>query len=195
MTEAQFIALRDKMIAAQKAGPSPLAVKFDPMLRDRAKIDDRLPADQAELDRLEAECMDLAAKLHAEAIAKLKDELAADLARVDNPPAGERPRVGYAGKTPEEVQKLLSASVEVTEAREIQAPNVLQDRDLHLAALMRGVDLDTIRAEYARIKPASTVVVEVVPEKCFPAPIAKAWDGIGYCRNIPSLDNIAEAMK
>jgi hypothetical protein len=102
--------------------------------------------------------------------------------------------VGYAGKSAEEVQALLSQSFEAFEDREVPAPDTLTRRELQLAALTRGVDLDTIEFEYARIRPAPVTERVLVPEKCRTAPIIRVWRGIYYTRNVPSLDNIAEAL-
>jgi hypothetical protein len=184
VTEDQVVALRDKMIAAQKAGPSPLAVKFDPMIRDRVIVSSALEASQKEIDELEAECLALAAKLHAQAIASLRSELA-------NDPDG----VGYAGKPLEEVQKLLSESVEFYVEREVPQ-NVIQPIELHRIALTRGVSVEQVEREYAAMREGEPPPpTERVMTGSRTAPITRVWRRIAYCRNVPSVDNIAEALQ
>lgn len=179
MDRDQIEALRDKLIAKQKAGPSPLAIKFEPMLQDRAT---GLPANEEELARIEAECEELVARWHPYAIEQLRQELA-------NDPEG----LGYAGKDAEEIQRLLTTPREVHEEHEVQDGSGMPAWLPQLAALIRNVPVAQIRSEIKVNEPAprtERVLVDTLVPRA-----SVIWQKIPYCRNVPSLDNIAEALK
>jgi hypothetical protein len=116
---------------------------------------------------------------------------------------------GYAGKELEEIQQLLTSELHVYGDREIPEPPDPNDPFVDLpswfplmSALSRGVPLAAVQAEiatqraaYEESKPKVEPRFERVVLETKPARVFAIWDGIPYCRNVPSLDNIAEALE
>lgn len=168
MTEEQLIQIRDGLIADLNLGLSPLAVKFEPYLRDKMNMGKQ--EDAATMDAIKAACKAFVMAAHTEAISRLREELA-------NDPTD----VGYVGKSPEELQALLTKEV-----------SVYADQDVGLTeaeSVATGVALAN-NLPYKATPAKVQIVVAVRPPR-----LGTIWAGIPYARNLPSLDNIAEALK
>ncbi len=168
MNDAQLSIARDQLIALVDKGPSPLAVKFQPALQDRLNGKESTPE---EMVVLKQQVMALALAAHDVAIAALRSELAKD------PEA-----VGYAGKTPQEIQTLLTTERPVYVDVPV-APTFEEKVALVVAAMVPGTKAPAIEE-----KTVSTLLMVKAP------PITIIWRGIPYCRNLPSIDNILEAL-
>lgn len=167
MTDDQLAAVRDALIAEVDKGPSPLACKFESYLRDQ--IGSGQKADDVDIARIKAECETFVTAAHNEAISRLREELANDPTNL-----------GYAGQKPEAIQSLLMQQTSVY---------VEQDAPLTESEIVAvGVAL----ANGLPYKPAPLKVQVLVTVR--PPRIGTIWSGIPYTRNLPSLDNIAEAL-
>lgn len=175
MDQAQLDATRDALIADLDQGDSPLAIKFQPMLIDKLaatmdKAGMQTVSTPDELAAIKAECAALAAKWHAIAIAALRDEL-------KNDPE----QLGYAGQKPDQVQKLLTTERTVTEERP-RPPSQME--------MIKQAVAGYLGKDYVAPAPVmDEVVIETKPPR-----VSVIWDQIPYCRNLPTADNIAEAL-
>lgn len=167
MTPTQAAALVDELIAEKNLGPSPLAVKYAGYLADHLDFKQELSA--ADLAQMKKDCAAFVDVAHAEAISRLKEELANDPAEV-----------GYAGETPEELQKLLTVEQPIY----AESTQPLSEEELVnvAAAKIRGEVYEPVRVK-------TQVLVAVKPPR-----LGTIWTGIPYARNLPSLDNIKEAL-
>lgn len=113
------------------------AIKYAPILQDRAGALGGKEQSAEELQELQDSLFAAAKVLHDNCIANLRIELAQEQ---------------YAGKKPEEIQKLLTTETVVDPGG--------------------GIPAYTQRS-----------------------PLSRIWGGIPYTRNIPTLENIAEAQE
>lgn len=167
MTYDQVNEIRDVLIAEIGKGPSPLAVKFEPYLLDHMDLGQKV--NDNDVAQIKADCAAFVMAAHTEAISRLREEL-------KNDPTG----VGYAGKKSEEIQDLLMTEFKVY-ADQIQPPTQQQQ-------IMQAVAF-FLDKPYTPDVVTMQVIVAVRPPR-----IGTIWAGIPYCRNLPSLDNIAEAL-
>lgn len=168
MTKDQIQQATDELIAKLNIGPSPLAVKFAGYLQDHADLGQSV--NENDFAQIKADALAFVQAAHTEAIARLREELANDPTNV-----------GYAGKKAEELQSLLTTEVPVY---------VMQDAGLSEAeSVATGVALAN-NLPYKATPAKVQVLVAVRPPR-----LGTIWAGIPYARNLPSLDNIAEALK
>lgn len=165
MTDVELAAARDALIAERNG-----AIKYQPALQDIQMGIGPLAAMKNEaLVDVQAAVKSFADSADAAAMLALRLELAND-----------PEKRGYKGKKPEEIQVLLT-----TERRifaDVNIPGRHSNND-YLAA--------KVRAEpFVEVTETQQVLVAVQPP-----PVGRIWQGIPYCRNIPSLDNIIEALK
>jgi hypothetical protein len=167
MTPEQVAVTAAELIAGKKQGPSPLACKYAPYLLDRMEKGQAVDAEK--LAKIKTDCSAFIEAAHAEAIARLRDELLNDpFAR------------GYAGKSPEAIQDLL------TTEEVIYATQNLPLREEELVNIAAA----KIRGEvYVAVRETTQVIVARRPPR-----IGVIWSGIPYTRNLPSVDNIVEAQ-
>lgn len=166
MDSKQAAALVDALIEQVDLGPSPLAVKFAPYLQDKTT---GLTSPDEQLAVIKQNALDFVMKAHGVAIDRLREEL-------KNDPT----EVGYAGKNVEEIQTLLCTERPVF----VEQTLALTEEELVnvAAAKIRGEAYEPHR---------ETVEVQVAVQ---PHRIGVIWSGIPYARNLPSLDNINEAL-
>lgn len=163
--KAQLESTRDALIA-QKNG----AIKYQPMLEDVQRGQGPLAMHKdSEADDIQAAVAAFADAAHKTAIERLRYELAND-----------PDEAGYKGKAVEEIQALLMEQIPVY--ADVPAGNPHAEAD-YLAAKIRGEPLEQ--------KPQMQQVLVTVK----PPPISRVWQGIPYCRNLPSIDNIKEALQ
>ena len=145
MTPSQVSAVRDSMVSDQNAGPSPLACKFDPYLRDHMTGSE---VDEKELSRIKENAKAFIEAAHAEAIKRLREELR-------NDPDGR----GYTGKTDEELQVLLTTEKVVYENEKSEDGRVYQREVLRspprLGTIWTGIP-------YTRNKPSLDNIAEAL---------------------------------
>lgn len=167
MTLYQVTVVRDALIADVGKGPSPLAVKFEPYLLDH--MDLKQQVNDNDMAQIKADCAAFVMAAHTEAISRLREEL-------KNDPT----KVGYAGQRPEVIQDLLMTEFKIY-ADQVQPPTQEQQ-------IMQAVAF-FLDKPYALEPVVTQVVIAVRPPR-----IGTIWAGIPYCRNLPSLDNIAESL-
>jgi hypothetical protein len=194
MIEDQRIALTADLAAIKSA------VVFDSLVRDRMI---GKPIDAAALSSVKTQIIADAKRYHDTAVARLRDELT-------NDPED----IGYAGKTAEEIQFLLTHKKEFV--GDAEGPTPMQKIiDQVLAELVtRPIDLVIFKdgtveghleisnrigvlAGQSGLSDAElnapTVIQQVV--KTVEPRVGAIWGGIPYCENVPSIDVINEAMK
>lgn len=168
MTPGQVTALVAELIADKNAGLSPLAVKYEPYLAD--KIGNGQSVDDATLAQIKKDCAAFVDTAHVEAISRLREELANDPTKN-----------GYKGKTADGIQALLMAerAVYADESAALTEEELINVA----AAKIRGEQYEPVRGKTQRL-------VTTIPPR-----IGTIWSGIPYARNLPSLDNITEALQ
>lgn len=158
MKDDQLAAIRDALIA-ELATPKSSASKFEGALmdwreRNVKRVDGLFPAaDQKTIDLVTANVRTLIKAAHDLAIANLAVELT---------------RPEYAGKTPDEIQKILMQEVVLT--AEFEEPTI------ELTEKVTGSLF--VAREVARTPP----------------PIGRVWGGIPYTYNTPPLEVIQQAL-
>lgn len=168
MNDAQLAVARDELIALVDEGPSPLAVKFQPALQDRVNGKE---SSAAELDKIKTEVLTIILASHEIAISALRRELA------DDPDS-----VGYAGQPPEVIQGLLTEERPVFV--DVPVAHGFEDK---VAAIVSSMVPDAKAPVSEPVMVKQLVMVKAPP-------VSVIWRGIPYCRNLPSIDNINEAL-